>query len=334
MTEHSRHNKEQIQELADDRLSAAGRIELEKHLELCDECRREFEALRWTKQIAREKYVAESAPAKLNENILAALDLEDRKFRDNVVPSSNWWPRQRRASLAYVILLLVAIALVLSYFILRGRLGTSPELSSRPQQPIKQESPSKSNEAKKSELPTKPELTPEPETSKQVTPAKRKLLVKPKSLSRPDLPSEVARDYREYKTEKIRLTFMTEDVKEMEKFFSDEHIPFETRVFDLGMMNYRLLGGRVHRLDTRKSAFFVYRGEGNAILVCQMYLGAVRELPAGAVLRENKGIHFYIYRKKDLTVAFWQEGAVTCVLASEIESEQLIQLAFAKAVKV
>ncbi|HEV8429926.1 MAG TPA: hypothetical protein VGQ41_18640 [Pyrinomonadaceae bacterium] len=333
MTDQTRHFKEEIQELADDRLSAAGRIELEKHLELCDECRREFEALRWTKQITREKYVAELLPAKLNENILAALELEDRKSRDNVLLTPNWWPRQR-ASLAYVILLLVAIALVLSYFLLRGRLGTSPELLSKPEQPIKQESPSKSNEAKKSEPPTKPELSPEPELSKQVTPPKRKLQTRPTSFSRPDLPSEVARDYREYRTEKIRLTLTTADVKEMEKFFSDEHIPFETRVFDLGMMNYRLLGGRVNRLDTRKSAFFVYRGEGNAILVCQMYLGAVRELPAGAVLRENKGIHFYIYRKKGLTVAFWQEGAVICVLTSEIDSEQLIQLAFAKAIKV
>jgi hypothetical protein len=333
MTEHVRHFKEEIQELADDRLSPAGRIELEGHLELCDECRREFEALRWTKQIAREKYVADSEPAKLKENILAALELEDRKSRDKVGPTSSWWPRQK-ATLAYVVLLLVAIALVLSYFILRGRLGTSPELSSKPEQPIKQESPSQSNSPRKSEPSTKPELTPEPELSKQVMPAERKLPAKMKSLPRPDLPSEVARDYREYKTEKIRLTLTTADVAEMEKFFSDEHIPFETRVFDLGMMNYHLLGGRIHRLDTRKSAFFVYRGEGNAILVCQMYLGAVRELPTGAVLRKNKGIDFYIYRKKDLTVAFWQEGAVICVLTSEIDSEQLIQLAFAKAVKV
>jgi hypothetical protein len=332
MTEHTRHFKEEIQELADDRLSPTARIALEEHLDLCDECRREFEALRWTKQIARERYIAESAPAKLKENILAALQLEDRKSRDNVLLPPNWWPRQR-ATLAYVILLLVAIALVLSYFLLRGRPGTSPELSSKPE-PIKQESPPKSNGRNKSEPSTQPELPPEPELSKQVTPPKRKLQAKPKSFPRLDLPSEVARNYREYRTEKIRLTLATSDVKEMEKFFSDEQIPFETRVFDLGMMNYQLLGGRIHRLGTHKSAFFVYSGKGNAILVCQMYLGAVRELPAGAVLRENNGIRFYIYRKKDLTVAFWQEGAVICVLTSEIDSEQLIQLAFAKAVKV
>jgi hypothetical protein len=100
------------------------------------------------------------------------------------------------------------------------------------------------------------------------------------------------------------------------------------------MMSYRLLGGRADRLNSRKSAFFVYRGKGDAILVCQMYRGAINELPAGAVSRENKGIQFYIYRVKDVSVAFWQEGTVICVLASNIDSEQLVQLAFAKAVKV
>jgi hypothetical protein len=37
---------------------------------------------------------------------------------------------------------------------------------------------------------------------------------------------------------------------------------------------------------------------------------------------------------KNLTLVFWQEGAVTCVLASDIDPEELAQLAFAKAVKV
>jgi hypothetical protein len=120
----------------------------------------------------------------------------------------------------------------------------------------------------------------------------------------------------------------------MEKFFSDEGISFKTRVFDLGMMSYRLVGGRVHQLINRKSALFVYRGKGDTILVCQMYLGLVTELPADAVRRENKGIQFYIYRTNGLTVAFWQEGAVICVLTSDVDPEEVVQLAFAKAMKV
>jgi hypothetical protein len=65
-----------------------------------------------------------------------------------------------------------------------------------------------------------------------------------------------------------------------------------------------------------------------------MYPGRISELPAGAVLRENKGTMFYVYRARNLTAVFWQEGTVTCVLASDNDPEQLVQLAFAKAVKV
>ena len=338
MTMHTRRFKEEIQELADERLTPAARVEVEKHLALCEECRREFDALRWTKQLSSRQSVVESVPAKLEENILAALDLEDRRSSNTGV-SWNWWPKQR-AILAYVSLLLVGAALVLSYFILRGRLGKSPQLSSKPELRTKQESPSKPNGPTKPDLPNKPELTPEPElSSKTELPTKPKLpaKTKPPKLNRflrPDMPSEVARDYKNYKTDKLPLMLKTEDVKEMEKFFSEEGIPFKTRVFDLGMMNYRLLGGRAHKLITRKSAFFVYRGKGDDILVCQMYPGRVTELPAGAVLRENKGIQFYVYRVKDLTIAFWQEGAVICVLTSDMNPEQLVQLAFAKAVKV
>ena len=126
----------------------------------------------------------------------------------------------------------------------------------------------------------------------------------------------------------------TEDVREMEEFFSEAGIPFKTRVFDLEMMDYRLVGGRVHQLLHRQSALFVYRGKGNKIVVCQMYPGQVTKLPAGAVRRENKGIQFYIYRVNGMTVAFWQEGAVSCVLTSDIDPEEVAQLAFAKAVKI
>ncbi|MGH9847469.1 MAG: hypothetical protein ACREEM_52925, partial [Blastocatellia bacterium] len=96
-----------------------------------------------------------------------------------------------------------------------------------------------------------------------------------------------------------------------------------------------LVGGRVHQLTNRQSALFVYRGKDNRILICQMYPGQVTELPSsGASLRENKGTRFYIYRVNGLTVVFWQEGAVTCVLTSDSNPEEVIQLAFAKAVKI
>ena len=307
----TRHFKEEIQELLDDRLNFEERLEVEKHLQSCEECRRELEALSWTKQFSRQQYAADAAPAKLEENILAALNLEDRSYTRSAVSPRSWWS-QPRAILAYGFLLCVAIALALSYFILREPLRKSPELVSQP------------------ELPVKPVLSsPQPESSSP------SLSPKPELLSKLELPAAVAEDYRRYKAGKLPLLLETEDVREMEKFFSEEGITFKTRVFDLGMMRYRLVGGRVNQLVNRQSSLFVYRGESNKILVCQMYRGKVTELlPAGAVRRRNKGIEFYIYRINGLTVVFWQEGSVTCVLSSDINPKEVVQLAFAKAVKI
>ncbi len=63
-----------------------------------------------------------------------------------------------------------------------------------------------------------------------------------------------------------------------------------------------------------------------------MFLGRPEQLPEADEVREHNGIRFHIYRKDGVTLAFWKEGSVLCVLVSDIDSEELIQLAFAKAV--
>jgi hypothetical protein len=65
-----------------------------------------------------------------------------------------------------------------------------------------------------------------------------------------------------------------------------------------------------------------------------MYEGRLASLPQPDEVRDHGGIRFQVYRKGKLTLVFWQEGAVVCVLASDAESDDVIQLAYAKAVKV
>jgi anti-sigma factor RsiW len=154
-------------------------------------------------------------------------------------------------------------------------------------------------------------------------------------LHRPGtLPAQVVRDHAAYRAGSLSLQLQTHDIRLMERFFVEHGVPFPTRVFDLGMMGYRLEGGRVHRLGGRLSALFVYRGEGGKILVCEMYPGYAGELPGGAELRESKGIRFYVYRTGRTTTVFWQEGDVVCALSSDADTEEVIGLAFAKAVAI
>src|SRR3954468_9216079 len=71
-----KHFKDEIQDLLDNRLDARTRAEVERHMEACTECRREFEALRWTKSFAAKQFAAKSAPPELRDNILRAFEAD------------------------------------------------------------------------------------------------------------------------------------------------------------------------------------------------------------------------------------------------------------------
>lgn len=152
--------------------------------------------------------------------------------------------------------------------------------------------------------------------------------------SRTDFPDAVARDFTDYSSGRLALDLRSSKGEAVESLFAARGIDFPTRVFDLGMMQYQLVGGRIHRLRSRPSALFAYRGPEGRDLVCQMYEGRLAELPRPDEVRRHDGITFQVYRAGGLTLVFWQEGAVVCVLASDAESEAVIQLAYAKAVKV
>lgn len=49
--------------------------------------------------------------------------------------------------------------------------------------------------------------------------------------------------------------------------------------------------------------------------------------------REHDGIPFQIYEAGELTLVFWQEGEVVCVLVGDGPPEAVIALALAKAMK-
>ncbi|MGH7569158.1 MAG: anti-sigma factor family protein [Gemmatimonadales bacterium] len=151
---------------------------------------------------------------------------------------------------------------------------------------------------------------------------------------RPDFVTAAAEDLIRYRAAGLALQIATGDPQTLERFFAQGGIPFAARVFDLGMMGYRLRGGRLHRLAGRVSALFAYEGHAGERVLCQMYQGATSDLPSAAEEREHDGIRFRIYRSGGLTLVFWQEGSVVCVLAADGDPEAAIQLAYAKAVKV
>ncbi len=149
-------------------------------------------------------------------------------------------------------------------------------------------------------------------------------------LPLPDFPSEVARDYREIREGTLDLERYGQDPKELDQFFSRCGVPFGTRVADLRDQHYRLVGGRVHQLINRRSTLYLYRGRSGEILLCELYVGTMAELPSGGLLRESPERTFLIFRDQALSLVFWQDGNMICVLASDINFEQLLEAAQAE----
>ena len=147
-----------------------------------------------------------------------------------------------------------------------------------------------------------------------------------------DFPAEAVRNYTVVDTGTTHLELMTSDVQELERWFNSR-LDFPSRVLDLGMMGYRLVGGRVSSVGPRRSALFVYRHDRGELLVCEMYKGQVKELPAGLERRTHNDIEFLIAQRNGVTAVFWPEGEVVCVLTSKAPRDEVLSLAFAKAMK-
>jgi hypothetical protein len=150
----------------------------------------------------------------------------------------------------------------------------------------------------------------------------------------PSVPLAVAEELRAYASGEFSVERRTAVPSELEAYFAQRGLPFPVRVFDLGMMNYGLEGGGLREVDGREGALILYRGTDGRILLCRMYAGSVGELPTPLERRSNQDNAFHVYRDGEVTLVFWQEGDVVCVLAGDADTETVVQLAFAKAVKV
>jgi anti-sigma factor RsiW len=150
----------------------------------------------------------------------------------------------------------------------------------------------------------------------------------------PSLPKALAGDFRARASGRLSVTLETADPARLEAWLASAPLRFPTRVFDLRMMGYELRGGGTATVAGRPSAFIVYRevATGREVM-CRMLLGGLTDLPSPDEKREHDGIPFRIHQVEGVTLVFWPEGDVLCVLVGEGDAEALVQLAFAKAMK-
>jgi anti-sigma factor RsiW len=145
--------------------------------------------------------------------------------------------------------------------------------------------------------------------------------------------AEAARDHEALTRGSLVLEVRLADAAELERFFAARGPGFPVRVLDLAMMGFTLEGGRVERFGGGPGVLYVYRNARGDRLVCRMYPGRVEDLPPTPDVREHGGFRFHVFREGDRTVVFWQEGQVVCVLTGALPPEQVVALAFEKAMK-
>jgi anti-sigma factor RsiW len=146
----------------------------------------------------------------------------------------------------------------------------------------------------------------------------------------PAIPALVARDLDRVASGALVLDERTDQAMVLEAHFTRTGL-VGIRVLDLAMMGFVLEGGSRHDLGGRPSALYVYRDRSGRPLVCQMYAGALADLPPTGDLRDNGRFRFHVYAEGGATTVFWQEGPLVCALASRMPPDDVVALAFAKA---
>lgn len=145
-----------------------------------------------------------------------------------------------------------------------------------------------------------------------------------------DLPRELASIQLRVGSPALPLEIVSADVQAIERYFAEAGAP-RVRVIDLSMMGIVNEGAVRYLNDNRPFALMAYRTPSGTRLICQMYEGLLADLPPPAETREQNGFRFQLYRRGALTLVFWQEGELVCVLGSELPSDEVMALAVAKA---
>ncbi len=156
-------------------------------------------------------------------------------------------------------------------------------------------------------------------------------MLSPVSTPPSDLVADAVGELSAARDGTLALDRVTERPDELGAYFARSSIGFPVRVLDLGMMGWRVSGGRVHRIGDHPSALYVYRDQRDRLLVCQMFVGKMVELPAGAERFSRGAIPFAVYERSGITAVFWAEGSLLCVLVSDLPRNEVVGVATAKA---
>jgi anti-sigma factor RsiW len=147
----------------------------------------------------------------------------------------------------------------------------------------------------------------------------------------PDRVAVAQADFTALRSGALALELRSSDAAALERYFNESARGLRVRVIDLGMMGWALEGGLRREVGNQPAALYAYRSDAGAQLICEMYPGRLDDLPDTGDIRRRPGFEFRVYGRGGVTLVFWQEGELVCVLASDRPREEVVALAVAKA---
>jgi putative zinc finger protein len=107
---------------------------------------------------------------------------------------------------------------------------------------------------------------------------------------------------------------------------------FHPMGYDFTAMDLRPVAGLVREIQGRTILVAIYQGPHGAIF-CYTFLGSEDDAPPNAAkfFDSEKKLNFYAFSRGGVNAVFHREGAVICILASEIPMEELLTLTRSKA---
>jgi Putative zinc-finger len=107
---------------------------------------------------------------------------------------------------------------------------------------------------------------------------------------------------------------------------------FHPMGYDLTAMNLHPVAGLVREIDGRKILVAIYHGQGG-LLLCYTFLGSEEDAPANAArfFDAEKKMTFYAFSRGKINAVLHRERDVICILASEMNMDELLTLTRTKA---
>lgn len=107
---------------------------------------------------------------------------------------------------------------------------------------------------------------------------------------------------------------------------------FHPMGYDLSARRLRPATGFIREIHGRKILIVVYRGEGG-LLFCYTFVGSEADAPSNAAtfFDTTKKLNLYAFSRGRVNAVLHREGELICILASEMPTDELLELARSKA---